>query len=94
MPPTAAGMRRAAGAGRRPRPTSGATTKSCMSFGDRRYRVRGLAKNLGLRSAQGQRAGRAQRRARFYVDTFDLYAARARAHFIAQAAKELAVART
>ena len=60
-----------------------------MSFGDRRYRVRGLVKNLSAEVlkvnvlvSQGEA---------YHVDSFDLYAARARAHYIGQAAKELAV---
>ncbi len=60
-----------------------------MSFGDRRYRVRGLARNLGpqtLRVNVLVNLGDA-----YHVDTFDLYAARARAQFIGQAAKELGV---
>lgn len=58
-----------------------------MAFGERHYRVRGLEKNtspellkINLLAACGER---------FHVDTFDLYAARARAAFIAQAAVEL-----
>jgi DNA primase len=59
-----------------------------MSFGDRRYRVRGLAKNL---SAEVLKVNVLCSRAESYhVDSLDLYAARARAHFITQAAKELA----
>lgn len=59
-----------------------------MSFGDRRYRVRGLAKNL---SAEVLKVNVLVSRAEAYhVDSFDLYAARARAHYISQAAKELA----
>ena len=61
-----------------------------MSFGPRRYRVRGLSKNLAyealkvnLLAASGDA---------FHVDTFDLYASRARAGFITQAAIELRVA--
>ncbi|MEN9866178.1 MAG: primase [Pseudomonadota bacterium] len=53
-------------------------------FGDRSYRVRGLAKNsspevmkINLLVACGER---------FHVDTFDLYAARARGAYITQAA--------
>ena len=60
-----------------------------MSFGDRRYRVRGLAKNL---SAEVLKVNVLVNKAEAYhVDSFDLYAARARAHYIGQAAKELAV---
>jgi hypothetical protein len=60
-----------------------------LSFGDRRYRVRGLSKNLSyetlkinLHIAQGDA---------YYVDTFDLYSARARHLYIVNAAKDLAV---
>ena len=62
-----------------------------MSFGERRYRVRGLAKNLSYETlkvnvlvSKGGDAG-------YYVDSFDLYAARSRGQYIAQAARELAV---
>jgi DNA primase len=68
-----------------------------MHFGEgakaRRWRVRGLAKNLAyevlkvnVRAAVKTNEGDA-----FHVDTFDLYAARARAQFITQAAAELSV---
>ncbi len=63
-----------------------------MSFASgesaRRYRVRGLAKNLSaevLKINVLVSKGEA-----YHVDSFDLYAARARAHYITQAAKELA----
>jgi DNA primase catalytic core len=59
-----------------------------IAFGDRRYRVRGLAKNLSYETmkvnvlvAQGEA---------YYVDSFDLYAAKARNAFLVSAAKELA----
>jgi DNA primase len=59
-----------------------------MSFGDRRYRVRGLAKNL---SAEVLKVNvLASKGEAYHVDSFDLYAARARAHYLTQAAKELA----
>lgn len=59
-----------------------------MTFGDRRYRVRGLAKNL---SAEVLKVNvLCSRGEAYHVDSFDLYAARARAHYIGQAAKELA----
>jgi len=61
-----------------------------LTFADRRYRVRGLSKNLAvdvlkinLLSARGDR---------FHVDTFDLYNARARHSYIVQAALELQLA--
>ena len=59
-----------------------------VSFGDRRWRVRGLAKNL---SAEVLKVNvLASKGEAYHVDSFDLYAARARAHYITQAAKELA----
>jgi DNA primase catalytic core len=64
-----------------------------MTFGEgklaRRWRVRGLAKNLAYEVLKVNvlvAAGDA-----FHVDTFDLYAARARANFVVQAAGELRV---
>ena len=60
-----------------------------ISFGERRYRIRGLAKNLApetlkvnVLASQGEA---------YHVDAFDLYAARARGAFITNAARELAV---
>ena len=59
-----------------------------VSFGDRRYRVRGMTKNL---SAEVLKVNvLASKGEAYHVDSFDLYAARARAHYIGQAAKELA----
>jgi DNA primase catalytic core len=54
----------------------------------RRYRVRGLAKNLSFEVLRVNLL--ASKADAFYVDTFDLYNAKARAAFIAQAAAELA----
>jgi hypothetical protein len=55
----------------------------------RRYRVRGLAKNLGYEVMRvNVLAATAER---FYVDTLDLYAAKPRGSFVVQAAAELAV---
>ena len=75
-----------------PPPTSqvlGAEHEHHFTFGERRYRVRGLEKNLSLQSlkinllvSQGELV---------HVDTLDLYAARARGGFISQAATELRV---
>ena len=65
-----------------------------LSFGERRWRVRGLGKassfdllrvNLMVSVPDG-RGG-----VRFHVDTLDLYAARARTAFLVAAAAELAV---
>jgi DNA primase len=67
-----------------------------LHFGERRYRIRGLAKNLShetlkinvlvSRQVTGDPADQV-----YYVDAFDLYAARARSAYIVQAARELAV---
>jgi DNA primase catalytic core len=59
------------------------------TIGDRRYRVRGLAKNL---SADALRVNLLVRCGEnVHVDTLDLYAARARGLFVSQVAKELGV---
>jgi DNA primase catalytic core len=65
-------------------------TEVVFRFGERRYRVRGLGKNashellkVNLLAAAGEA---------FYLDTLDLYAARARAAYITQAAVELRLA--
>jgi DNA primase len=65
-----------------------------FTFGEngnaRRYRVRGLAKNLGYEVMRvNVLAATAER---FYVDTLDLYAAKPRASFVTQTAAELALA--
>ncbi len=60
----------------------------------RRYRVRGLAKNLAVDvlkvnlmvTASGHEGDA------FHVDTLDLYSAKARAHYVAQAAQETGIA--
>ena len=60
-----------------------------MSFGDRRYRVRGLSKNLSYETLKiNLHIACAET---YYVDTFDLYSARGRNLFIVNAAKDLAV---
>jgi DNA primase len=60
-----------------------------LSFGDRRWRIRGLEKNLSVSVMKVNllvNAGDA-----FHVDTFDLYAARHRQAFIKQASDELSI---
>lgn len=58
-------------------------------FGDRRYRVRGLAKNTAFDSLKvNLLAGRGDH---FHVDTLDLYGARQRAIYLKQASTELGV---
>ncbi len=59
-----------------------------VAFGDRRYRVRGLAKNLSYETLKVNVL--VSKGESYYVDTFDLYAAKARNAFLAAAAKELA----
>jgi DNA primase catalytic core len=60
-----------------------------LSFGDRRYRIRGLGKNLSYSILRVNLL--ASRGDGFHVDTLDLYAARQRAVFVKQAAIEMAV---
>jgi len=63
-----------------------------VSLGERRYRILGLAKNLApgvLRVNVMATATNARGETRLHVDTLDLYAARLRAIFAKQAAKEL-----
>jgi DNA primase len=60
-----------------------------LEYDDRRYRVRGLAKNLSAEIMKvnlfaGNAAG-------FHVDTLDLYSARQRAAFVKQASEELSL---
>ena len=60
-----------------------------ITLGDRRYRVRGLAKNLSFELLKINllvSIGEA-----FYVDTLDLYAARQRASYLTHAAIELGI---
>ena len=61
-----------------------------LTLGDRRYRVRGLPKNLAYDTLKVNLL--VSRSDRFYVDTLDLYAARARGSYITQAAVELGLA--
>jgi hypothetical protein len=58
-----------------------------IRLGDRRYRIRGLDKNLSANQLKVNLL--VNREAALHVDTFDLYAAKARAGFIKQAAIEL-----
>lgn len=59
-------------------------------LGDRRYRIRGLDKNLSLNQLKINVL--VSRDEALHVDTFDLYAAKSRASYIKQAAIELGVA--
>jgi DNA primase catalytic core len=60
-----------------------------LTLGDRRYRVRGLAKNLSFELLKVNLL--AARGEAFYVDTLDLYSAKQRVSYITHAALELQV---
>lgn len=65
-------------------------TEIVLTLGDRRYRVRGLARNLSPDTLKiNLLVARADL---FYVDTLDLYAARARTSYATQAAVALGLA--
>jgi DNA primase catalytic core len=75
-----------------PRPDISAEVKEAevvIVFGDRRYRIRGLNKNLSLNQLKVNVL--VSRDEALHVDTLDLYAAKVRASFIKQAAIELGV---
>jgi DNA primase catalytic core len=62
-----------------------------IRFGDRRWRIRGLSKNMSYELLRvNVLCGRNES---FHVDTFDLYSARHRSAFLEQAAAELGVER-
>ena len=63
--------------------------QAVLVFGDRRYRVRGLAKNLSPEVLKVNVL--VVRGEQMHVDTLDLYAAKARAVFVAQAASALEI---
>ena len=65
-------------------------TEIVLTLGDRRYRVRGLARNLSPDSLKINLL--VSRGESFYVDTLDLYAARARTSYATQAAVALGLA--
>jgi len=69
----------------------GAEHEHVFTFGERRYRVRGLEKNLGLQSLKVNLLVSHTSQELVHVDTLDLYSARARSSYIAQAAGELRV---
>lgn len=61
-----------------------------LRFGDRRYRVRGLAKNTSFDSLRvNVLVTREDLPDKFFVDTFDLYSARQRTMFEKQAATDI-----
>jgi len=80
-------------------PTEIKSEEIVITQGDRRYRVRGLAKNTSyellkvnlLVHREQSEAASSTNESGFHVDTFDLYSARQRTVFIKQAAEELGV---
>jgi len=62
-----------------------------MRLGDRRWRIRGLAKNLSFDALKVNVHAAREGDRGFHVDTLDLYSARQRAVFVKQAAEELQV---
>jgi hypothetical protein len=62
-----------------------------LTLGDRRYRIRGLSKNLAFDVLMKVNV-MVDRGEAFHVDTLDLYSVRARSSFITLAARELNVA--
>lgn len=65
-------------------------TETVLTLGDRRYRVRGLARNLSPDILKINLL--VSRDEQFYVDTLDLYGARARTSYATQAAVALGLA--
>jgi hypothetical protein len=67
-----------------------------IEIGDRKWRIRGLSKNLSYESMKVNafvtRETKDPRTSGFHVDTIELYAARQRTHFITEAAEELGLA--
>jgi hypothetical protein len=65
-----------------------------VSYGDRRWRVRGLERNTSFDVLKVQvmvSVPAVERGAGFHIDSFDLYSARARASFVRDAADEVGV---
>ena len=60
-----------------------------IRLGDRRYRVRGLAKNMAYDVLRVNVLASRSGAEGFHVDTLDLYSARQRAAYLKQAAEEL-----
>lgn len=60
-----------------------------MTIGNRVYRIRGLDRNTSIDSMKLNVMVRRSNAERFFVDTFDLYAARVRSAFTKEAAMEL-----
>ena len=77
-----------------PQPDVNAEVKNSevtIRHGDRRWRIRGLEKNLSFSLLKVNLLVARDDTASFHVDTFDLYSARQRQVFIKQAAEELEV---
>ena len=93
VPRTDPGLTSLARCQRRPPPDIEAQVREeeiVMTLGDRRYRIRGLAKNLAFDVLMKVNV-LIDRGEAFHVDTLDLYSVRARNGFMTQAARELNV---
>ena len=69
--------------------TIGNEREHVLTFGERRYRIRGLEKNLSLQMLKINLLVTHAASGLVHVDTFDLYSARQRGSFASQAATEL-----
>ncbi len=69
--------------------TVGNEREHVLTFGERRYRIRGLEKNLSLQVLKITLLVTHATSGLVHVDTFDLYSARQRGSFASQAATEL-----
>lgn len=69
--------------------TVGNEREHVLAFGERRYRIRGLEKNLSLETLKVNLLVTHTASGGVHVDTFDLYSARQRGSFASQAATEL-----
>ncbi|MGH8178554.1 MAG: CHC2 zinc finger domain-containing protein [Steroidobacter sp.] len=69
--------------------TVGNEREHVLTFGERRYRIRGLEKNLSLETLKVNLLVTHLGSNLVHVDTFDLYSARQRGSFASQAATEL-----
>jgi len=72
-------------------PASVSEHEIVITLGDRRWRVRGLGRNMSYEQLRVNVLVSLAGAEAFHVDTFDLYSARHRAGFIKQAAAELGV---
>jgi DNA primase len=72
-------------------PAAAATDEVVLRFGERRWRIRGLAKNTTFEQLRVNVLVCREPEGGYFVDTLDLYSARHRAAYTRQAAEELAL---